>query len=373
MSVVENSSSEKPYLLCLDDESHNLDALERIFRKKFHVLKALDGNTAFDFLNTYPNIPVIISDQRMPEISGVEFLEKSITTHPDSLRILLTGYTDIESVIESVNKAQIYRYLTKPWDALDLSNTVDQALEKFFLKEEIKLKNVELESAYNELKQLDLAKSQFMILINHELKTPLTTILSFTDLLKETLLSEEQVLFVDRISKSSDKLKKIVDDVLLILKGELDTIIVKNQAMNVSALLKQIPSEIQKNLKLKNQTLAENFQFSDINTDQTLLTMAFYRALHNATKFGLAQSQIEIKTYVNNNKKIISIFNKGPAISQAIINKIFQPFQLDENIMNHSVGMGLGLTICHTILKALGGSLEIRNVSEGVEVTFILR
>jgi two-component system, sensor histidine kinase and response regulator len=373
MNSFEKDNLEKPYLLCLDDESHNLDALERIFRKKFNVLKAIDGLTAFGFLNSYPHIPIIISDQRMPEISGVEFLEKSINTHPDSIRILLTGYTDIESVIESVNKAQIYRYLTKPWDAIDLSNTVDQALEKFYLRKEIGLKNAELELAYNELKQLDLAKSQFMILINHELKTPLTTILSFTELLKETLLSEEQTLFLDRINKSSDKLKKIIDDVLLILKGELETIIVKNQTMNVAELLKQIPQEIQKNLKLKNQTLVEDFSFSDLTTDPHLLTMAFHRALHNATKFGLAQSHIEVKTMTRNNKKIISLFNKGPAISQSVINKIFQPFQLDENIMNHSVGMGLGLTICHTILKSLGGTLEIKNVTEGVEVTFILK
>ncbi|MEQ1722922.1 MAG: response regulator, partial [Pseudobdellovibrio sp.] len=178
----------KPKLLCVDDESDNLDALERLFRKKYEVLKATSAAKAFEILDNCPDIAVIISDQRMPVISGVEFLEKSIASHINTSRILLTGYTDIESVIAAVNKGQIFRYLTKPWDAADLTNTTDQALEKYLLKTELKEKNNELQKALDELKSLDKAKNQFMILINHELKTPLTTILSFAGLLKETLL-----------------------------------------------------------------------------------------------------------------------------------------------------------------------------------------
>ncbi len=215
---------EKPTLLCLDDEKDNLEALERVFRKKYHVLKATSANEAFDILSHRPNISVIVSDQRMPAMTGVEFLERSILSHPDTSRILLTGYTDIESVIAAVNKGQIFRYITKPWDSIDLLNTVDQAAEKYFLKSELKEKNNELEVALSELKNLDKAKNQFMILINHELKTPLTAILSFASLLKETSLSEEQTLFVDRIGRSSEKLKNIIEDVLLIVKGEVGLI-----------------------------------------------------------------------------------------------------------------------------------------------------
>ncbi len=137
----------KPYLLCLDDEIDNLDALERIFRRKYNVLKASTPEEAFHILDHTPNLAVIISDQRMPLITGVEFLEKSIVSHPETIRILLTGYTDIESVIGAVNKGQIYRYITKPWDPTDLVHTVDQAYEKFSLKNELKEKNQALEQA----------------------------------------------------------------------------------------------------------------------------------------------------------------------------------------------------------------------------------
>lgn len=364
----------KPTLLCLDDENDNLEALERIFRKKYNVLKAISAEKAFEILDNRPDIAAIISDQRMPIITGVEFLEKSILTHPDTSRILLTGYTDIESVIAAVNKGQIFRYITKPWDSVDLINTVDQASEKYLLKLTLKEKNRELETALSELKNLDKAKNQFMILINHELKTPLTTILSFAALLKETLLSEEQKLFTDRISRSSEKLKNIIDDVLLIVKGEVGLIPVKKDVVNTDWLIKNIPTEISQLLKFKNQEVKLSATLDTIEIDQHLTQNLLRRALHNATKFGLPESLIEIKVYKDlNYQTIISINNTGPTISPQIIEKIMKPFLLDENIMNHSVGMGLGLSICNTLMKCQNGELSIINNSSGVSVLFKFR
>lgn len=364
---------EKPYLLCLDDEPDNLDALERIFRRKYTVLKATTPEQAFDVLDNYPALSVIISDQRMPLITGVEFLEKSIVSHPDTVRILLTGYTDIDSVIGAVNKGQIYRYLTKPWDPVDLVNTVDQATEKYLLKNELRNKNLALEKALFELQNLDKAKNQFMILINHELKTPLTTILSFAGLLKETLLSDEQKLFTDRIIRSSEKLKSIVEDVLLIVKGEVGLIPKKIDRMNPDYFLKEIPPDITSSLNAKGQTLRLVSDIDSIEVDPALTRTALFRALHNATKFGLAQSEITIHIGKSSDgRTIIGVENKGPHISVHVIEKIMRPFMLDENIMNHSIGMGLGLTLCQTLMKAQGGEIKVQNIDGGVKVDLIL-
>lgn len=360
---------EKPYLLCLDDEPSNLDALERIFRKRYSVLKAVTPEEAFQFLAQYPVLPVIISDQRMPSITGVEFLEKSIVTHPDTVRILLTGYTDIESVIGAVNKGQIYRYLTKPWDPVDLTSTVDQAAEKYLLKNQLNEKNKDLQKALTELQTLDKAKNQFMILINHELKTPLTTILSFAGLLKETTLSDEQKLFTDRIIKSSDKLKGIVEDVLLIVKGEVGLITRKIDRVYPTSLLKNIPADITNSLNIKSQTVRLITDLDMIEVDPLLTQMALNRALHNAAKFGIPKSEILVKVDKHSNgQPCIAVENQGPAISPAVIEKMMKPFMLDENIMNHSIGMGLGLTICQTLMKAQGGQLKVINIESGVRV-----
>ena len=361
----------KPTILCLDDENDNLDALERLFRKHFNVLKANSAEKAFEILDNRPDIAVIVSDQRMPVMTGVEFLEKSIVSHPNTSRILLTGYTDIESVIDAVNLGQIFRYLTKPWDPLDLINTVTQAANKYHLKLELREKNQKLEAALEELKNLDRVKNQFMILINHELKTPLTTILSFASLLKETELSEEQNLFTDRIQRSSDKLKSIIDDVLLIVKGEVGLIPAKLAPVSADSFAAQLPVEVQQSMKAKNQTLKFNSNLEKLEVDAHLTQMAFTRALHNATKFGLPDSEITVLCYADaKHRAIISIENKGPQISEQLIENIMKPFQLDENVMNHSVGMGLGLTICNTLLKAQNGELRLSNNPSGVSVFF---
>ena len=114
----------KQEILLVDDEVDNVDALERIFRKDYVVLKATSGAEGLALLAEHPEIALIISDQRMPEMTGIQMLKKSTETHPSAIRILLTGYTDIDSVVGAINKGEVYRYLNKPWDPVDLKNTV---------------------------------------------------------------------------------------------------------------------------------------------------------------------------------------------------------------------------------------------------------
>ena len=147
-----------PTLLVVDDESDNLDALERIFRKRYHFLRATSGAEALKILEQTPRVDVIITDQRMPQMTGVEFLEKTLTTHAKTVRILLTGYTDIDSIIAAVNQGHIFRYITKPWDTTDLTNSVEQAMEHYSRGDQLELKNQELERALKELKILDETK-----------------------------------------------------------------------------------------------------------------------------------------------------------------------------------------------------------------------
>lgn len=362
----------KHIILCVDDEIDNVDALERLFRRKFTVLKATSGKEALALLDQNPGpISLIITDQRMPEMTGVEFLEKTLATHPETVRILLTGYTDLESVITAVNKGQIFRYLTKPWDPVDLANTVDHAIERFVLGRELKQKNEELAKALEDLKSLDVAKSNFMILINHELKTPLTAILSFASLLKETVLSEEQRLFVDRINRSSEKLRSIIDDVLLIVRGDLGLIKPRVEKIKAESFFKNWNADVMASIKSKDQILDLEILTETIHCDPELTKVVLNRALHNATKFGLANSRIRVKCMARaDGKNQFEVLNDGPHILEAMIEKVFKPFTLDENVMNHSVGMGLGLTICNSLVKAMQGEMQIINEVSGVRIRF---
>lgn len=123
----------KPKMLVVDDEPDNLDLLYRTFRRDFSVLKADSGVRALELLATEGEVAVIISDQRMPEMKGTEFLSKTLPQFPNTVRIILTGFTDIEDLVDAINSGQVYKYITKPWDPNELKAVVQRAAETYEL------------------------------------------------------------------------------------------------------------------------------------------------------------------------------------------------------------------------------------------------
>jgi response regulator RpfG family c-di-GMP phosphodiesterase len=117
-------------VLYLDDESHNLTAFRAAFRRDFHVHVTTEPTEAVRILREQP-IEVIISDQKMPSLSGVEFFELIMPDYPDPIRMLLTGHADIDAVIDAINKGQIYKYISKPWNEVELKSLVEEAAALF--------------------------------------------------------------------------------------------------------------------------------------------------------------------------------------------------------------------------------------------------
>jgi signal transduction histidine kinase len=362
----------KHTILCVDDEIDNVEALERIFRKKYAVLKATSAAEGLALLEKN-KVSLIISDQRMPKKTGVEFLKESIETHPDAIRILLTGYTDVESVIDAINSGEVYRYITKPWDSGDLSLTIDKAIEKYELSAELKEKNAALTKAYDELKTLDEAKNNFMILINHELKTPLTVILSFLELLGETSLDADQKKYIDRIGKSSHKLKKIIDDVLAFVSAETGLMKVSKKKVSSQKLIHELVKKFEHAAHAKKQKFVLPKNDHSLKADSQLIGTAIERLLDNAIKFGDEDSKISIAIEdLNADELELAITNEGQALSAKTIAKILQPFTLDEDVMKHSQGLGLGLSLTQALLKRHSSALKIDCPKGHVRASFIL-
>jgi len=126
-----SSRLKKPKMLVVDDEPDNLDLLYRTFRRDFQVLRAESGIAALEVLKTEGEVAVIISDQRMPEMKGTEFLSKTVPQFPNTMRIILTGFTDVEDLVEAINSGQVYKYITKPWDPNELKSVVQRAAETY--------------------------------------------------------------------------------------------------------------------------------------------------------------------------------------------------------------------------------------------------
>lgn len=126
-------TKQKPRLLVVDDEPDNLDLLYRTFRREYQVLRAESGKQALDILENNGEVAVIISDQRMPEMNGTEFLSKTVPDFPDTVRIILTGFTDVEDLVQAINNGQVYRYITKPWEPETLKELVHEATDTYKL------------------------------------------------------------------------------------------------------------------------------------------------------------------------------------------------------------------------------------------------
>ncbi|TDS17672.1 response regulator [Sphingobacterium paludis] len=128
--------SKKVKVLYVDDEENNLISFKATFRLKYDVFTAISGAKAIEIVRNNP-IDVIITDQRMPEMTGVEFLEEIIKIDPDPMRILLTGYTDMAAVVDAVNKGKIFHYLNKPWSEEELDQTIQRAYELYAERKQI--------------------------------------------------------------------------------------------------------------------------------------------------------------------------------------------------------------------------------------------
>ncbi|MBE9185185.1 response regulator [Microcoleus sp. LEGE 07076] len=124
-----SQSNPKLKILIVDDEPDNLDLLYRTFYRDYKVLRAESGPAALEILTKEGEVAVIISDQRMPKMSGTEFLSLTAAQYPDVIRIILTGYTDVEDLVEAINAGKVFKYVTKPWDAEELKIIVTQAVE----------------------------------------------------------------------------------------------------------------------------------------------------------------------------------------------------------------------------------------------------
>ncbi len=123
-------TKEKISILYVDDEMNNLISFKAVFRIKYNILTAISGEEAIKILRNN-TVNLIITDQRMPQMTGVEFLESILNEFPDPIRILLTGYADMNAVIDAVNKGKIFHYLSKPWNEDELDITITRAFDVY--------------------------------------------------------------------------------------------------------------------------------------------------------------------------------------------------------------------------------------------------
>lgn len=363
-------------ILIIDDEKDNLEALQRLLRNLYDVTAV---TSPFDALKLVQSrqFNVIVSDQRMPEISGVELLEKVKQISPATTRILLTGYTDIESVIGAINRGHIYRYVAKPWDPEELKGTLNQANEAFLLRREVELKNealaksnAELKAALSELTLLDRAKASFLFLISHELNTPLTVLDSFVSLLADAKksLPEELGRAVLGLEQASHRFSEIVTEVLAYVRIASDP---KNHrqdfdfASEAATLLKELdPLSSAKgvtwNWKRKETVAA--------SCDLEKMRLALHELLKETLKASPSKQiiQLELTRSTPTGPIRFSVSRKGEGLTE----EAFSPFVTSGNTLNHHRNLGLSLALCKLVVESHGGKMGVAKSTNDFSTVF---
>lgn len=200
----EISKKEERKILYVDDRVNNLNSFKALFRRDYEVFVAESPAIAMKIL-AEEKIKVVLSDYKMPDISGVIFLESVKDLYPETIRIMLTGHADLPAVVEAINRSEIFRFLAKPWSENELRKAIDASLNLYDQGSLLTIRNQELSKAYNELDKLVYSTA-------HDITGPLSNILGLLDLIDSD--RENSLKYLSLIKKTTKKLQYIARDVL---------------------------------------------------------------------------------------------------------------------------------------------------------------
>ena len=353
---------EKIKILYIDDEPVNLTIFKAGFRFDYDVYTAESAKEGVAILNR-ENIHVIIADQRMPQITGVEFFASILDEFPEPMRILMTGYADIEAVIAAINAGQIYRYLKKPWDEEELKVAIENAYEIYCSRKELKDTNALLSKTNEEL-------NRFVYSASHDLKAP---IMSVIGLLKVAELEGEH--------KDVDKFFKMITASVMQLDVFIHNIInyYKNSRMvevvNPIDFKKLFIETLDSYSHLENKASIdislEVVQPLDFYTDEFRVRVILNNLLSNAIKYqrkAEPHKKIDLQCKADAEVCVISIKDNGIGIKTEYLENIYKMFY---RATRESTGSGIGLYIVKEAVERISGTIDVIS-EENKGTTFII-
>lgn len=367
----------KPFnILAVDDEVLNLDSIERSLKKlkDFRLFKSSDPVKALDLLKKKP-IQIIITDQRMPGMTGVEFLRRANEISPGSVRIILTAYPDVDEILEAVNLGHIFAYLTKPWAPEQLLSVLKQAksyyrvyLQNQQLTRELQAKTELLEKQNRELQQFDELKNRFMIVASHELRTPATIITGSLELLasQKHQMTESQYKILQNALNGAYRLNEIIETFFEVIRNKAGESTLHPTVVNIKdvfdLVLNRFTDYIQKRQVKFHIHLQDNLH---VMGDKRKLYLVFENLVSNALKFTPDGGKVHLKGFRQNGNVRVEVADSGIGIPPEEQKRIFQTFYQLENYNYHHTsrheflggGTGLGLSLCKRIVEAHDGDI----------------
>ena len=368
----DDTGTRKTLTVILEDEGHRVFASQNGEEALRHIAGE-DGT---------PQIDIVVSDLRLPDISGMEILSALKDRYPYAAFILMSGYATLETAVEAVNQGA-FSYLLKPLDVDSLIGTIRNALnqqrlisENRELLEMVQRSNEELEKKNKDLEEAGLAKMQILSTASHELKTPLTSIVGYVDrmlLQRDTVgdLNDRQERYLEIVKRNSYRLKTLVDDLLDISRIESGGIALDITSVDVAGEIQDAVRSVQTHADRKNIRVELDVPLGlpPIRAERLRFSQVIVNLLSNACKYSLDGAQVRVRAAPRNGWVQFDVSDTGIGISEADQTRLFnQFFRAETKLTREESGTGLGLFITKYLVEAHGGEIWVKS-QEGVGTT----
>lgn len=368
-----------PVIIYIDDEDINLTVFKASLSENWTVHTFNDPCEAEKVMASLSPW-VIVSDQCMPGMSGIDVLQASRDLTPDARRILVTAYSDEDTVIETIRRAKVFDYLQKPWDTNELVRMLEHAVESYRIEMENKRLKGEVDQLEIERRAAESASHQkglFLANMSHELRTPLNAIIGYSELLMDSVEDEgglqTHVNDLSKITSAGKHLLTVVSDILDFTKLEENMLDVSLTDVDIAAVVNETVIMVEPLIKANDNRLAINMENGPINVsaDPQRLKQILINLISNAAKF-TKSGLVSLRIYSRQDRVIFDIEDTGIGIKPDDSSKLFSEFtQLDMTTTKQAQGTGLGLAISKRLARLMGG--DITAISEyGKGSTFTL-
>ncbi len=356
--------NENIHVLYIDDEDNNLKSFRATLRKDFKIFTAIDAEEGLRVVQE-EEIHVVIADQRMPGMTGTEFFEQMIKINPDPIRILLTGYSDIASVIDAINKGEVYRFIDKPWNIEQIKHSIKNAADIYFMRQELKDKNLKLKKLHSEM-------NQFVYSLSHELRGPLMSISGVSKLAKMEVEDPNIIEYFDMIDSATVKLDDFIYKMLDFYRStKIDN---KISEINFRDVIdQQMEAYAAKfNLEPFKITIQVN-QSEEFYSDDSKIRVILNNLFSNSVQFQKnepGEKWINISVDVIDSEAIITLEDNGIGIEEKHHPEVFNLFT---RATQKNVGTGLGLYMVKEAVEQMGGRIELEStLHQGTTIRVIL-
>ena len=354
-------------ILVVDDEPASLRALRRALAEEYRILDAGSGADALRVLDAHP-VSVIVTDQRMPGMSGVELLARSLTVQPDAVRIILTGYTDAEAIIEAINAGKVYHYVTKPWFPHDLRLVVRRGVERLEAQRERERLIRELEAACRRVRCEAEQKTRMLATAAHELGTPVHLVSNAVGLLgglPEVRASQ----WLQVAERGVGWLGRSLAQMQTAVRLREPQIRLTRQRLDLADDLGTVVAELRDAIAGRDLTL-EMLATPPLVVcgDRLWLRQLWIALLSNAVRFTADRGDVRVSARPDGPRVEVRIADTGVGMSPEQLAAAFEPFSAASgDLLLHTSGrfdfgargLGLGLSIARRVVELHGGSIDL--------------